>query len=157
MTDLHRRTFLRGTLAGGVLTLAASAGLLRPARVLAAEWPKSAFESKQLDQALQNLFGSAQLNASDQVRIKAPLQAENGAVVPVTVSAEMPGVQAISILVEKNNQPLIAHVALQGADSYFSGRIKMAQSSDVYVVCQAGGRLYSARQSIKVTIGGCGG
>ena len=35
MTTLNRRTFLKGTLAGGILTVAATAGLLAPRAVLA--------------------------------------------------------------------------------------------------------------------------
>ena len=41
--------------------------------------------------------------------------------------------------------------------SYFSARMKMAQTSDVVAVVKSGGKLYSARQNIKVTVGGCGG
>jgi sulfur-oxidizing protein SoxY len=33
----------------------------------------------------------------------------------------------------------------------------MAETSDVIVIAQAGDNLYSARQTVKVTIGGCGG
>ena len=39
MNSINRRTFLKGTVAGSVLAVAASAGLLTPTRVLAAAWP----------------------------------------------------------------------------------------------------------------------
>jgi sulfur-oxidizing protein SoxY len=152
-----RRTFLKGSLAAGTIALAAAAGLLRPARVLAAEWPKDAFGAKKIEEALKSLYGTAQATASGAIKIKAPIQAENGAVVPIAVSAELPGVEAISIYVEKNNFPLVANVNLSGAAGYFSTRMKMGQTSDVHVVCKAGGKLYSAKQTIKVTVGGCGG
>jgi len=35
--------------------------------------------------------------------------------------------------------------------------MKMAQTSDVYVIVKSGGKLYSTKQNIKVTVGGCGG
>lgn len=152
-----RRTFLKGSLAAGTIALAAAAGLLRPARVLAAEWPKDAFGAKKIEEALKSLYGTAQATASGAIKIKAPIQAENGAVVPIAVSAELPGVEAISIYVEKNNFPLVANVNLSGAAGYFSTRMKMGQTSDVHVVCKAGGKLYSAKQTVKVTVGGCGG
>lgn len=157
MTTLHRRTFLKGTLGAGTLALAASAGLLKPSRVLAAEWPKNAFESKSIADALNGLYGASASTASGSIKIKAPIQAENGAVVPIAVSADLPNVQGIAVLVEKNPQPLVASVSLAGAEGYFSARMKMGQTSDVHVVCRAGGKLYSAKQTIKVTVGGCGG
>jgi sulfur-oxidizing protein SoxY len=158
VTTLNRRTFLKGTFAGGALTLAASAGLLKPTNVWAAAWPKSAFDAKSMDEAISGLFGSANAPANTAITIKAPLQAENGAVVPISVSTSLPNVEAIAILVEKNATPLISNVALMnGADGYFSARMKMGKTSDVKVIVKAGGKLHSASQQIKVTVGGCGG
>lgn len=157
MTDVRRRTFLQGTLASSVLGLAASAGLLKPARVLAAEWPRSAFEAKNINDALKNLYGASEPAPSGAIKIKAPIQAENGAVVPITVSSSLPNVEAISLYVEKNAAPLIANTELTGAGAYFAARMKMAESSDVYVVVKSAGKLYSTKQNIKVTVGGCGG
>ncbi len=157
MTTLHRRTFLKATLGVSAVGLAASAGLLTPTRVLAAEWPKGAFDAKSISDALKDLYGASAATASGSIKIKAPIQAENGAVVPIAVSASLPNVQGLAVFVEKNAQPLVASVALTGADGYFSARMKMGQTSDVHVVCKAGGKLYSAKQTIKVTVGGCGG
>ena len=157
MTTLHRRTFLKDALGAATLAALAAAGLLKPTRAWAAEWPKRAFEAKSIADALNGLFGSSQTTASGAIEIKAPTQAENGAVVPIAVSANLPNVQGIAVFVEKNVQPLIASVTLQGAEGYLSARMKMSQTSDVHVVCKAGGKVYSARQAIKVTVGGCGG
>ena len=158
MTTLNRRTFLKGTLAGGVLTVAASAGLLTPTHALAAAWPKSAFDAKSVEEALSGLLGSSAAPANAGITIKAPLQAENGAVVPISINTTLPHVESITILVEKNATPLICNVALMnGAAGYFSARMKMGKTSDVKVIVKAGGKLYSASQQIKVTVGGCGG
>ena len=157
MTGLHRRTFLKATLASSVVAVAAGAGLLRPGRVLAAEWPKNAFEAKSVADAIKTLYGSTQAAPSGAVKIKAPIQAENGAVVPISISTTLPNVQAIGIFVEKNATPLVANTEIAGAGGYFSARMKMAQSSDVQVVVKADGKLYSAKQMVKVTVGGCGG
>jgi sulfur-oxidizing protein SoxY len=153
----NRRTFLKGTLAGGVVAVAAAAGLLKPTRVLAAAWPAGAFEAKSIDDALKGLYGASAVTDSTAVTIKAPLQAENGAVVPIAVSSKLPKIESIAILVKENATPLIASVALTGAEGFFSARMKMGKTSDVKVVVKSGGKLYVATQQIKVTVGGCGG
>ena len=157
MTNLHRRTFMKSTLAAGVAALAAAAGLLKPTRVLAAEWPKDAFGAKSVEDVLKSLYGSSAASDSPQVRIKAAPQAENAATVPITVSTDLPNVEAISILVDKNAFPLVCAASLSGAEGYLHARMKMAQTSDVHVVVRSAGKLYSAKQTIKVTVGGCGG
>ena len=157
MTHYPRRTFLRNTLATAVLVAVGGAGLFRPSRALAAEWPKDAFTAKKLEDAVQALFGSTALSPSASIKLKAPAQAENSAQVQIQVTAELPNVEAIAILVEKNPSPLVAHASFQGAEGYFSARMKMAQTSDVVAVVKSGGKLYTARQNIKVTVGGCGG
>ncbi len=157
MTQYPRRTFLRNTLATAVLAAAGSAGLFSPNRALAADWPKEAFTAKKLDEAIAALFGSSTTSPSASIKLKAPAQAENSAQVQIQVMAELPNVEAIAILVEKNPSPLVAHASFSGAEGYLSARMKMAQTSDVVAVVKSGGKLYTARQNIKVTVGGCGG
>jgi sulfur-oxidizing protein SoxY len=157
VTLINRRTFLQSTLAGSVLAVAASAGLLHPTRVLAAAWPAGAFEAKSINDALKGLYGTSTAADSKAIAIKAPIQAENGAVVPITVSTSLPNVEAIAILVAGNANPLVASVNLSGAAGYFSARMKMGKTSDVKVVVKSGGKLHTASQQIKVTVGGCGG
>ena len=156
MTHLPRRTFLKSTLAGAVLA-SAGASLFAPGWALAADWPKEAFTAKKLEDAVQALFGSSQMSPSAAVKLKAPTQAENSAQVQIQVSAELPNVEAIAVFVEKNPSPLVAHTSFTGAEGYFSARMKMGQTSDVYAIVKADGKLYSAKQNIKVTAGGCGG
>ena len=156
MTHLPRRTFLKRTLASAVLVSAGSS-LFAPGWALAAEWPKAAFGAKKIDEAVQALFGSSQMSPSASIKLKAPAQAENSAQVQVQVTAEMPNVEAIAVFVEKNPSPLVAHTSFSGAEGYFSARMKMAETSDVYAVVKSGGKLYMAKQNIKVTAGGCGG
>jgi len=154
---MQRRTFLKGSLAGTAVAVAVGAGLLTPRAVLAA-WPKSAFEAKKIDDALAKLFGAADNTPSDKIAIKAPDIAENGAVVPVSVKASLDGVESIAILAAKNANPLTSSFTLgNGALPQVSTRIKMGKTSDVIAVVKAGGKVYSARKNVKVTIGGCGG
>lgn len=154
--SIKRRTFMKGTLAGATVGVAVSAGLLTP-RVVLAEWPKAAFESKNVADALSTLVGGDTSEASEEITVKAPDIAENGAVVPVTISTTL-AAESITILAEKNPSPLVASFDL-GANNegYVSTRIKMGKTSPVIAVVKSGGKLYSARKEVKVTIGGCGG
>lgn len=152
-----RRTLLKGTGAAGTVAVALAAGLLKPGQVLAVEWNKPAFESKGIIDALKGVGGITAIDSKD-ITIKAPDIAENGAVVPVEVSSKIPATESISILIEKNDRPLIAvfHM-LNGAEGFVSTRVKMAQTSDIKILVKAGGKMYTARKEVKVTIGGCGG
>lgn len=154
---MQRRTFLKGTLAGGTVAVALGAGLLTPRAVLAA-WPKAAFEAKSVGDALKNLINSGEGEASSAITIKAPDIAENGAVVPVSVTSTLGGIETISLLAEKNGQPLAASFNLSSnAEGYVSTRIKMGKTSKVLAVVKAEGKVYHAAKDVKVTIGGCGG
>jgi sulfur-oxidizing protein SoxY len=155
--NIKRRIFMKGSLAASAIGVAVGAGLLTP-RVVLAAWPKTAFEAKTVQDALNGVVGSDQTSESKDITIKAPDIAENGAVVPITISSSLADVTSMSVLVEKNAVPLSATYDLPaGTEAYISNRIKMGKTSDVVAVVKAGGKLYSARKSVKVTIGGCGG
>jgi len=153
---MKRRIFLKGSLATGAIGMAVSTGLLTP-RISLAAWAKDAFEATDVNGALAGLFGTSDLTGSDNIKIKAPDIAENGAVVPVSVTTDLVA-ESISIIAEKNASPLAASFIL-GADTegYVSTRIKMGKTSSVIAVVKANGKLYSTGKEVKVTIGGCGG
>jgi len=154
---MQRRTFMKGTLAGSAVGVAVSAGLLTPQAVLAA-WPKKAFGAKSVADALSAVYGSGDAAASGDINVKAPDIAENGAVVPITVSTGMANVESISVIAEKNPVPLVATYDMgNSAEGYVSMRIKMGKTSNVLAVVKADGKLYKAHKEVKVTIGGCGG
>ncbi len=154
---MQRRHFLKNTMATGAIALAASSGLLVPGSVLAA-WNKKAFDAKDVQSALKGAIGTELTEATDKINIKAPQIAENGAVVPITISSTLSNVKSITILSEKNGTPLIAKFNLKGkAEAFISTRIKMGKTSNIIAVCESGGKFYSARKEVKVTIGGCGG
>ena len=153
---MKRRTFLKGTLASGMLGVAASAGLLTPRAVLAA-WPKAAFEAKDIDGNLNALYKTASHTESGDIKIKAPDIAENGAVVPITVSTGM-NVDSMAVLIKENPVPLACSYDVgDTTEGFISCRVKMGKTSDLIAVVRSGGKLLSAKKTIKVTIGGCGG
>lgn len=155
--NMKRRVFLKGSLASGMVAIAVGAGVLTPRQVLAA-WPKDAFEAKNVNDAMNGLLNTDLAPASDAIQLEAPDIAENGAVVPVKVTVGMDNVESITIISEKNQTPLIASFNLAaGTQGFISTRIKMGKTSNVIAVVKAGGKVYSARKEVKVTIGGCGG
>ncbi len=154
---MKRRSFLKGTVTSSMLGVAASAGLLTPQSVLAA-WPKAAFEAKTVDGGMEAALGSSSASESGDIKIKAPDIAENGAVVPITISTSIPDVDAIAVFIEKNPVPIACSYDLGATTKGFiSCRVKMGKTSDLIAVVRSGGKLYSAKKMVKVTIGGCGG
>lgn len=152
-----RRTFLKAGMATGTVAVAVGAGLLTPGSVLAA-WPKTAFETKKIDEAIKILNGSSARSNSKDITVDAPDIAENGAVVSVTVKTKLANVEKITILVAENANPLASSYILgKQTDGFVTGRIKMRKTSDVIAVVKAGGKLMTAKKPVKVTLGGCGG
>jgi sulfur-oxidizing protein SoxY len=144
--------------AGGAAALLAAFGgaLLKPARALAA-WNKSAFEAKSAVDAMRAL-GMANAEESKAIDVRAPEIAENGAVVPIDITSNIPGTTSISVFIEKNPFPYTGTFDFaQSSLPYVHVRVKIGESSPVRVVATAGGKHYTTVKEVKVTIGGCGG
>ncbi len=157
-----RRTFLKRVLAtGGAIALSAIA---LPQSVMAS-WSKKAekaFNADTVGDASNVLFDSGLQTVTDgrKVSIKAPDIAENGAVVPIEVMANLERVESIAIFGEENPKPLVAQFNFPDPDTavgWVKARIKLARTSKVFAVVKADGKLYKAEREVKVTIGGCGG
>lgn len=152
-----RRSFLKKSATAGAFGVAVSAGLISPRAVLAA-WPKAAFEATDLKAAMTASIGSADTTESADIKLKAPDIAENGAVVPIEINSKIAGTESITLMVAENATPLAASFELgKGTEGFIVTRIKMGKTSDVVAVIKAGGKLYSTKKQVKVTIGGCGG
>lgn len=152
-----RRSFIKSSAAAGAFGVAVSAGLVTPRAVMAA-WPKAAFEATDLDVAVKGALGDSAITESSDITLKAPEIAENGAVVPITVTSNIPNTESISVLIRENPTPLTATFNLgSNTAGFVSTRVKMSKTSDVVAVVKSGGKLYSTKLTVKVTIGGCGG
>lgn len=154
-----RRTIIKGAIAGSLagLGLAGSGltGAVRAADV--SKWPKDAFAQTTEADAIKALYGKT-AEESDKVKLDAPEIAENGAVVPISVSSTLADVTSISILVAENPFPLTASYKIPaGTSPSAANRLKMAKTSKVVALVEAGGKIYSASKEVKVTVGGCGG
>jgi len=141
----------------GLLALLGLGGITGKALAAAPGWPEEAFRQKTQDEALKSLYGKA-FEVSDKVTLDAPEIAENGAVVPVSVSSTLPNVTSISILVPENPFSLAASYKLaEGTAALIGCRLKMAKTSNVIAIVESGGKLFATSKEVKVTLGGCGG
>ncbi|HSV19857.1 MAG TPA: thiosulfate oxidation carrier protein SoxY [Casimicrobiaceae bacterium] len=156
--DLRRRQALK---TGGGMTLLAlvtAAGWLRPAEAAAQAWNKGAFETHAMDETLKALGATTPVPSKDIVFVATPDIAENGAVVPIGITSNVPRTESIAILIEKNPNMLAAVFDIPaGTEPALSTRVKMAQTSNVYALVKADGKYHVASKEIKVTLGGCGG
>jgi len=155
--NTQRRTFLTASMAAGTVAVAVGAGLLTPATVLAA-WPAKAFKARKIDIAMNAIIGTTKGTDSKDIVVEAPDIAENGAVVSVTVKSKIPNTESITLFVPVNTFPLSASYKIAAhTDGFVTTRIKMAKTSDIVAYVKAGGKTYTAKKAVKVTLGGCGG
>ena len=121
------------------------------------KWPEDAFKQKGVADAIKSLYGKA-AEVSDKVKLDAPEIAENGAVVPISVTTTLDSVTSISFLVSDNPNALAASYQIPpGTLPNVANRLKMAKTSTVTAIVESAGKLYSATKEVKVTVGGCGG
>ena len=153
-----RRVILRGVASVALVGLGHLPFSLSPAFAAADDkYPEDAFKQKSEADAIKALYGKT-AEPSDKVKLDAPEIAENGAVVPISVSSSLPDVSSISILVSENPNALAASYKIPaGTVPSVANRLKMAKTTNVVAVVEAGGKLYSASKEVKVTVGGCGG
>ena len=135
--------------------LAGAAGLLvvRPANATAED----------LAVVLKEVFGARAMTPG-KVTLELPKLAENGAVVPVTVSVDSPmtqqdHVRSIHLFAEKNPQPRVLDVQLGpwSGRARVASRIRIADSQPIMAVAMLSDEsLWSAAVHVEVTVAGCG-
>lgn len=152
--NIDRRNFLSFL---GKGTGAAVAALALPGLA----WAKrndQAFQSDKLEDAIASRYPGLASAESDLITLTAPTIAENGAVVPISVSTTLPNVTSISLFVAENPRPLAASFNLGPANvPDVSIRIRMGKTTNLIAAVESDGMIYTAQQEVKVTIGGCGG
>ena len=157
---MERRLFLKG------FGAAAVCAALVPSITSAADEAKKIVGPNEMsiDTAIAAITGGKPLTPSSKVSLSAPEIAENGAVVPIKVSVVSPMtdkdyVKAIHVLGSKNGNSRCANVYLTPAngEASFGTRIKLGSTQDVVAIAEmSDGTVLSAKQNVKVTIGGCG-
>ena len=107
--------------------------------------------------AIKALYGRT-AEPSDKIKLDAPEIAENGGVVPISVTTTLDKVTSISFFVAENPSALAASYRISdGTIPAVANRLKMAKTTNVTAIVEADGKLYSATKEVKVTVGGCGG
>jgi sulfur-oxidizing protein SoxY len=148
---------------GGALLAALAAVMGRPALAAPASLSRNddAFNARSLEAAMKAL-GLPEPIDSDKIVIDAPDVAENGANVPVEVTAKLFKATRILVIGEKNIFPLLADVSLTAAgettsrvEPWIELKVKLAETSRLRVLVEADGMLYHAARSVRVIVGGC--
>lgn len=161
---VSRREALKLLGAAGVAVGAASLGLLAPGRAFAATGMPEPDEK--VADTLKRLFGNRSPQpAGDKLVLDVPLIAENGAVVPVKVDANLPMtannyVKNIYIISDKNRRPVNARFSFtpDAGKASVATNVRLASTTDVRAIAEmSDGTLYEAKREVKVTVGGCGG
>jgi sulfur-oxidizing protein SoxY len=110
-----------------------------------------------VDEKIAEFTGGSSVGAGG-ITLTTPEIAENGNTVPIEVDA--PGATEITVLAAGNPTPDVATFKfgpLAGAQRA-STRIRLAGTQDVIAIAKMGdGSFVQAANTVKVTIGGCGG
>jgi sulfur-oxidizing protein SoxY len=151
ITVLDRREFVLGASAIG-LVAALSSG--------------SAFAATEpmLDEAMKKVLGDAK-PAEGLITLKLPEIAENGSAVPFTITVKSPMtkddyVKEVHLFATGNPRPDIVGFKFTPAsgEATATSRMRLGQTQDVVAIAQlSNGKYYMGKQTVKVTIGGCGG
>lgn len=111
---------------------------------------------------MRELFGARPITPG-RIQLEVPRLAENGNIVPVTVTVDSPMtehdyVKSIHLFAENNPQPRILDAEL-GPDNgrpRISTRVRVAVSQHLSAVAvMSDGTLWSAAVEVEVTVGGC--
>jgi len=150
---MERRKFLS-------LTLGALALAVAPASVRAADYRKlkpTVWSAKTVDVAIKNLYGTT-TTIEKGVKLTAPKVASNGGAVPVNFSTKIPA-KTIAVFQDANPEAAVCVYSIGKYDvTDYSIKIKMGKSGTITVVVEGqDGKLYSAKQTLDVALGGCEG
>jgi sulfur-oxidizing protein SoxY len=149
---LDRRAFVLGASAvAAVMPFLAAPGA---AQVAPQSW----------EEALKRIVGDAQPTSNGNLILDLPEIAENGNMVPLTVSVDSPmteqeHVKAIHVIATANPQPNVAtfRFTLLSGRASASSRMRLAGTQDVIGLAElSDGKFIMARRPVKVTIAGCG-
>jgi sulfur-oxidizing protein SoxY len=138
----------------GTTTFVGLLAMLSPLRGFARM--QTAFDARKPQEALDSLLGGSLVEKSERIKVTAADMVENGAVVPVLVEIDLPGVESLSLLAPENPRPLALTIRpgprVTGPIAF---RIRLAKSQDITVLVRANGKNYSASRRIRIVFGGC--
>jgi sulfur-oxidizing protein SoxY len=124
----------------------------------------SAQEAQALEAAIKKAVGDAK-PVEGKITLTLPEIAENGNTVPFELAVESPMtdadyIKAVHIFAPGNPQPDVASFLFTPASgkAAVSSRMRLGKTQDVYAIAHVSdGKVFMAKRTVKVTIGGCGG
>ncbi len=148
---LSRREFVLGATAAAAVAVVVPLGTVPAA-------------AKDLDTAMKAVAGDAK-PVVGKVSLELPEIAENGNTVPFTVNIESPMsdadyVKSVHVFANGNPQPDVASFFFTPASgkATATSRMRLAKTQDIIAIAEmSDGKFYMGKQTVKVTIGGCGG
>ena len=161
--QLNRRRVLKG-MAGGVLLPVAPVALFAPFAVpVFAQVPTTVRPSLEaLVPVLKQITGGAPVRES-RVKLEIPFLAENGHLVPLTVTVDSPmtaadHVRTLYLLSEKNPRPVIAKIGMSPGSgrAALTTRIRLSGAQHVVALAQmSDGSFWAAAADVIVTETAC--
>ena len=150
---MERRKFLS-------LTLGALALAVVPASVRAEDYRKlkpTVWSAHTVEDAIKNMYGTT-ATIEEGVKLLAPKIASNGGAIPVDFSTKI-AAKTISVFQDANPEAAVCVFNIGKYDvTEYSIKIKMGKSGSITVVVEGqDGKLYSAKQTLEVALGGCEG
>jgi sulfur-oxidizing protein SoxY len=163
MTEDQRVSRRTALIALSALGVAAAGGL---AAMPGTAQAQALGQNESVEEAMKRLFaGKPMKDGTASIKLEVPLIAENGAVVPISVSVDSPMtptnyVKHIYVVADKNRIPVVTRVTLapEAGRAFMGANIRLGESGDVRaIVEQSDGSLLAVKREVKVTVGGCGG
>ncbi|WP_321777193.1 thiosulfate oxidation carrier protein SoxY [Sulfurimonas sp.] len=150
---MERRKFLSLTLGALVLAVA-------PASVRAEDYRKlkpTVWTAHTVEDAIKNLYGTT-TTIEKGVKLSTPDVASSGGAVPVTFSTKIPA-KTVSVFQDANPEAAVIVYSVTKYDiTDYKIQIKMGKPGTITVVVEGlDGKLYSAKRSLDVALGGCEG
>jgi sulfur-oxidizing protein SoxY len=154
--SITRRTFLEAAVSGAAIASTLTAGVFSARKVRAA-LPPQTFSAASPAEAIKAVLGTDQSSPDQAVELNITETVEMADMVPLSVRARLDNVESITIVGDKNPNPIIAHYRLDPRlQPYLATRVRLARSSDVTALVKANGTLHRATRHVQASIGGCG-
>jgi thiosulfate oxidation carrier complex protein SoxZ len=154
--SITRRTFLRASVSGVAVSTSIAAGVLAP-RGAGAALPPETFFAPSPAAAVGAVLGDGKSMPDPAVELDVPGIADAADMVPLSVSTTLDNVESITIVADKNPNPVVATYRLDPQlEPYIATRIRLAQSGDVNALVMADKAVHRATKNVEVSISGCG-
>lgn len=150
---MQRRKFLGLTLGAVALaTVPASLKAENFRETKAATW-----KAHTVEDAMKALFGST-TTIEKGIKLNAPKVASNGGAIPVDFSTDL-DIKAIAVFQDVNPESAVLAISTNKYSvNDYAIKMKMKKSGTITVVAQGtDGKLYSAKKTLDVALGGCEG